>query len=281
MFDPVAAASTAMAGLRTRTGTLEGGFNFVRMGDGPRTLVVLPGFGDAMFPGRYPPGTGMVLAPYFHRYLEEYTVYLLSRPRGLPEGYAIEEGAADHAGALRSLAPVDVLGISMGGLIAQQLGARHPSVVDRLVVACSAHRLADEGREPARRMLEYARRRDWASIRSELARGMFADLRSVTYPPIVQTVGRFVLPRPADPDDVRISLEAILAYEGRDDLAAIGQPTLVIGGDRDPYFTAPLQRETAEGIPDSSLSLIPGAKHGAFHERKFTFDRRTTAFLEG
>ena len=110
---------------------------------------------------------------------------------------------------------------------------------------------------------------------------MFRHLRSVSYPPIIQTVGRFVLPRPADPDDVRISFEAILAYGGRDDPGKIEQPTLVIGGDRDPYFTAPLQQETAEGIPDSSLSLIPGAKHGAFHERKLTFDRRTTASLEG
>ena len=107
------------------------------------------------------------------------------------------------------------------------------------------------------------------------------DLRSVTYPPIIQTVGRFVHPRPADPDDDRISLEAILAYEGRNDLGRIEQPTLVIGGDRDTYFTAPLQRETAEGIPEASLSLIPGTKHSAFHERKLTFERRTTAFPEG
>lgn len=280
MIGPSPSLASPTSWFRSQTGTLEGGFPYVRVGDGPRTLVVLPGVGDAMFSGRYPPGVGPALTPYFHRYLKEYTVYLISRPRGLPDGYSVEESADDYAGVLRDLAPVDVLGISMGGLIAQQLCARHSELVGRLVVASSASRLGDDGREPARRMLRYARARDWFSIRSELARAMFSDARSLVYPPLIQTAGRFVLPRPADPDDVSRSFEAILEYDGRDDLGDIERPTLVIGGDRDPYFTADVQRETADGIPDGTLSFIRGGKHGAFHERKLTFDRRTTAFLE-
>lgn len=263
----------------TERGTLEG-FPYVRVGDSPRSLAVLPGFGDAMHPGRYPPGVGPMLAAYFARYLDEYAVYLLSRPRGLPGECTIEESADDHARLLESeFGPVDVLGISMGGLIGQQLCVRHPDLIDRLVAASSACRLGEAGREPARRMLDRASERDWASIRAELARGMFAGWRGFAYPPFVRTAGRFVLPRPADPDDVVVSLEAILAYDGYGDLDAIEQPTLVIGGSEDPYFTADVQRETAAGIPDGELSLIAGGKHGAFHERKATFDRRVTRFL--
>lgn len=268
-----------MSRLRTANGTLGDRFPYLRVGDGPRTLVVLPGFGDAMFPGWYPPGIELALAPYFQPYLDEYSVYLLSRPRRLPDGYTIRESAADHADVLRKLGPVDILGISMGGLIGQQLCAHHPDVVDRFVAVSSAYQLGKTGREPVQRMLEYARNHDWASIRSELARGMFSDARSITYPPFIQTVGRFVLPRPAAPDDVRISLEAILEYDGQDVLEEIDHSTLVIGGDRDPYFTADVMRETAEVIPDARLSLLSGGKHGVFHERKATFDRRTTSFL--
>lgn len=265
--------------MQIQTGTLLDEFPYVRAGDGPRTLVVLPGFGDAMFSGRYPSAAGPALATYFYRYLDEYTVYLISRPRGLPEGYTIRESADNHARILGELGPVDVLGISMGGLIGQQLCVRHPTLVDRLVLADSACRLGDDGREPVRRMLRDAREYDWFSIRAELARGLYSDLRSVAYPPFIQTVGPFVLPRPANPDDVRLSLTAILDYDGRDELDDIERPTLVIAGSKDPYFTEDVLGETAEGIPDATLSLIRGAKHGAFHERKFTFDRRTTAFL--
>lgn len=268
-----------LSGMRTDTGTLPGGFSYVRSGSGSRTLAVLPGVDDALFSGRYPSAAGPALAAYFNRYLDEYTVYLLSRPRGLPEDFTIRESADDHARVLEELGGADVLGISMGGLIAQQLAARHPELVDRLVLANSACRLGEEGREPVRRLLEYAREHDWSSIRSQIASAQFSDLRSVAYPTFVQTAGRVLLPRPADPDDPRVSLQAILDYDGRDDLADVGQSTLVFGGRRDPYFTADVQRETADGIPDARLSLIPRAKHGAFHERKSTFDRQTTEFL--
>lgn len=262
----------------TETGTLDG-FPYVRVGDGPRALAVLPGFGDAMHHGRYPPGSGPMLAAYFARYLDEYAIYLLSRQRSLPAEYTIEDSADDHAGLLESeLGPVDVLGISMGGLIGQQLCVRHPDLADRLVVASSACRLGESGRDPARRMLARARERDWFSIRAELVTGMFAGWRQVAYPPFVRTAGRFLLPRPADPEDVVVSLKAILAYDGCEGLDAIEQPTLVIGGSEDPYFTADVQRETAEGIPEGELSLISG-KHGVFHERKGTFDRRVRRFL--
>lgn len=269
----------AVPDVQSETGLLQGAFPYVRVGSGPRTLAVLPGFGDAMFSGRYPPGAGPALAAYFYRYLDDHAVYLLSRPRGLPEEYTVEESAHRHAPLLADLGPVDVLGVSMGGLVGQQLCVRHPEVVDRLVVVDSACRLAGEARPAVRELHRYATEHDWAAIRAELARGMFAGWRRVAYPPLVRTVGRVLQPRPAVPADVRVSLAAILAYDGCDRLDEIEHRTLVVGGDRDPYFTADLMRETAEGIPDARLSLVRGGRHGAFHERKWTFDRRVTRFL--
>lgn len=274
--------------MRTKTGTLPGGFSYVKVGSGPRTLAVLPGFGDAMFSGDYPPFSGMALAPYFARYIDEYAVYLVSRPRGLPAGYDAEEAAGNHARALESIAgsdAVDVIGISMGGLIGQALARRRPDLVDRLVLANSACRLDDDARPDVRRLERYARERDWFSIRAELARVLYSDGRSLAYPPMIQTIGRFTigrftLPRPAEPADVWRSLEFILDFDGRDALGEVDQPTLVFGGERDPYFTPEVARETADGLPRAEREIVPGARHGAFHERKSTFDSRVRSFLE-
>ena len=263
---------------------LPGNHPYVSVGDGPRALVVLPGFGDAMFPGRYPPFSGWALAPYFTSYLSDYTVYLLSRPRGLPPGYDEADALESHTQAFEAIADshdaVDAVGISMGGLIGQSIARRKPELIDRLVLANSACRLDDDARTTARRFERNARERDWASIRSELAAAMFSDGRAMAYPPMLQTIGRFVQPRPADPADVWRSLEFILEFDGCDRLEEIGQPTLVFGGKRDPYFMAELTRETADGIPNGELELVAGAKHGAFHERKATFDSRVRGFLE-
>lgn len=262
------------------TGTLPGGYRYLRVGDAARPLVVVPGFDDAMTSGRYPRALGPAVATYFWRYLDDHAVYVVSRPRGLPDGYSIAASADGHARALADLGPVDVLGISMGGMIGQQLGVRHPDLVDRLVVASSACRLGESGRERTRRALDRARERDWPTIRAELANAAFADWRRVAYPAFLTTAGRFLpQPVPAVPSDVRVSLEAILDYDGGDDLDGLECPTLVVAGDRDPYFPVEVVRETVERIPGAELALVRGARHGAFHERKVTVDRRTTRFL--
>lgn len=267
----------------SETGTLPGGLPFARTGTGSRTLAVLPGLGDALFPGVYPPGAGWALATYFARHVAHHRVVLLSRPRGLPAGYDADDAVENHARALETLAGssdvVDVLGISMGGLIGQALAARRPDLVDRLVLADAACRLDEVARPDVRELEVLAREHDWAGIRSELARAMFSDARSVTLPPLIRTVLRPALPRPAEPADVRRSVEFILRFDARDDLSAIEQPTLCFGGDRDPYFTPEVLRETADGIPDAELTLAAGAKHAAFDEQKLRFDSRVRSFV--
>lgn len=255
------------------TGALLEEFPYVRVGSGPRTLLVLPGVGDALFDGEYPPLAGWTLRAYFADYLDEYTVYLLSRPRGLPEDHTARDSAANHARVLdEALGPVDVLGISLGGMIALELNTIRPDLVERIVLANSGCRVAPESRPQIRELRRYATEHDWAAIRSDLATALFSDWRMITYPPIILTVGRILLPLPADPSDMRITLDIVREYDGTDQLGMIEQPTLVFGGTRDPYFTEPVVRETAEEIPNATLSFVNGAKHGAFHERKWSFD---------
>lgn len=214
---------------RVATGELLGEFPYARVGRGPRTVVVIPGVDDAMFSGRYPTGIAWSFYWHFSRFVGDHTVYLVSRPRSLSEGHTIADMADGYAAVLANeLGPADVMGLSMGGQIAQELAIQHPDLVGRLVVANSGHRIADL--DIVDRVLRYATRQDWASIRAELASAMFSDLRAVAYPPLAATVGRFLFPRPADPDDVLVSLHAVREFDAADRLGAIKAPTLVFGG---------------------------------------------------
>lgn len=263
------------------TGRLLGRFPYVRVGAGERPLVVVPGVDDAMYEGVVPPGSGWFARAYFSRFLDDHTVYVVSRPRGLPEEQTIADMADDYARLLDDeLGPADVLGISMGGFIGQELSIRHPELVERLVLTNSGCRIAEQSVDAVRRFLRYARDRDWSRIRSEIAAASFTDWRAVSYPSFALSVGRFVLPKPADPDDVRISVEAILEFDATDRLGDVASPTLVFGGTDDPFFPASILEETAAGIPDAELAAIRGAKHGAFHERKYRFDASVDAFLD-
>ena len=265
------------------TGHLLDSFPYVRLGDGQKQLVVIPGFGDSMFGGRYPPPVAWGLQSYFHRFVDDYTVHLISRPRGLPENYAIDDATEQYGQILDQLpSPVDILGISMGGFIAQELAARYPDLVEKLVISSSGHQVDDAGRPLVSRCKQLADQQRWTRLRSELSTTLYSyrDWRRYSLPPVIQTAGRFVLPRPAVPADVSRSLAAILDYDGAPTLGDIEAETLVIGGERDPFFPKPLLQETARGIPSAAVASIQGAKHGAFDERKRLHDRRVLSFLD-
>ena len=268
---------------RPKTGHLLDSFPYVRLGDVRKQLVVIPGFGDAMFGGQYPPPAAWALQSYFHRFLDAYTVHLIGRPRGLPENYRIDDGTEQYGQILDQLpSPVDLLGISMGGCIAQELAARYPELVENLVVTSSGYRLGESGRATVERFHQLAAQQRWTQLRSELSRTLYScrDWRRYSLPPTIQTVGRFFGPRPAVPADVSRSLSAILDYEGAPTLGDIEADTLVIGGERDPFFPASILRATAEGIPSATVASREGARHGAFDERKRLHDRQVLSFLE-
>ena len=54
---------------------------------------------------------------------------------------------------------------------------------------------------------------------------------------------------PADPCDLAVTVEAEDKHNFKERLAEIAAPTLVVAGDKDPFYTEALCRETAAGIP--------------------------------
>ena len=141
-----------IAGHGVRSGTLTGGLPYLAQGSGP-PLVVLAGLGkDNAHPHglqrRFELGT---VRPYADA---GRTAYWVTRRPGLAAGVTMADLAADHAVALRAEfgEPVDILGFSTGGSVAQQLAVDHPDVVRRLVLACTAYRLGTAGRATQRRL---------------------------------------------------------------------------------------------------------------------------------
>ena len=267
--------------MHTERGHLAGTYPYVRVGDGPKTLLVIPGIGDAMFDGEYGRTGELATRVQFRRFTDEYTVYVVSRPRGLADDATIESMADDYARVLESwVGPASVLGLSMGGLIAQELARERPSLVDRLVVGVSGCRVAADSRPTLRELHGHAVDRNWLEIRSRLLEEMYTGTRRRLYPTLSRTLGRLRPPTPADGRDVIVSFEAVRDYDGSDRLGEIDTRTLVVGADEDPFFPEPILRETHAGLPDSQLAMFRGARHGVFLEEKSAFDATVERFLE-
>jgi pimeloyl-ACP methyl ester carboxylesterase len=257
----------------TQSGCLRGRLPFVRLGKGKQTVVFFPGLGDALWDVT----THVWDLPLHYRaFTKHFTVYLLSRKRGLPAGYTTREMAADYAEAFEhDIGPANVVGISLGGYVAQHLAAEYPQHVQRLVTACAAYRVSEAGRKIPERWLALAREQRW--------REFYFDVAKVTVEEYHHTFYQFLFPLfrhpAADPADFLVSLGACLSHDGRELLGRIKAPTLVIGGAEDRFFPEPLLRETAQQIADARLVLIEHAHHGADEDHKRSFESAVIQFI--
>ena len=113
--------------------------DYIRFGTGGRILVMLPGLGDGL---RSVKGTALPMAFAYRAFAKGFTVYAFSRKSALPQGYTTREMAADQAQAMEllSIPKADVLGVSMGGMIAQYLAIDYPEKVGKLILTGTSAR---------------------------------------------------------------------------------------------------------------------------------------------
>jgi pimeloyl-ACP methyl ester carboxylesterase len=237
-------------------------------------MVIFPGLSDAVWDVTT---RGWVWPVHPERLGPEFSIYAVSRKRGLPIGYTTADMAADYAKALdQEIGPAIIVGISLGGHIAQHFAANFPQLVDRLVIVSSADRVSQEGRIAPERWLQLAHQNRW--------REFLADIFRVTRQEYQRTCRQFLIPivrlNIPNPRDFLVSLEASLAHDGSNLLDRIHAPTLVVGGSADIYFPPPRLHEMAKRIAHATLHLIEGG-HAAYEIHKDEFETVLLDFLQG
>jgi pimeloyl-ACP methyl ester carboxylesterase len=189
--------------------------------------------------------------------------------RHLPPGrYLLSDMATDAVELLRrlELSPAHVVGVSMGGMIAQTMAAEHPDAVRSLVSIMSntGHRLRGQ---PAPRIYPLLLARPTREREVALARAerIFKLIGSPAYPHDPARVRELIsrsLDRDPDPLGVARQLGAIVGSGDRTrQLRGITAPTLVIHGTRDRMVSPSGGRATARAIPGARLLMIEGMGH--------------------
>ena len=264
-----------------QTGTFLGEFPYVRLGNGPQNLAILPGLTlENEPPNRFAAWTYRL---GFGRFARDHTVYVINRRRGMPAGYKTQDMAADYARIIEGeLGPSHVMGFSTGGEIAQYVAIDHPEVVLSLALIVSASRLSEEGRQACERWHNLTREARWQELRADMASATVTGERNKRLArAFMKVFGRIVLGAPSDPSDFLTTLEADLGHDTTGRLAEISAPTLILGGSEDPFYSEGLLRETAEGISNAILRVYEGVGHGVPKERKRQYENDVLAFLEG
>ena len=259
-----------MPATKITPGTFTNGIPYVRFGDGPQTMLFFAGGPGNTVPSGFG-ASGFVRG--MRAFTDEYTIILVTRKSGLPEGYTTKDMADDYAELIRAElgGHVDlVMGTSYGGLIAQYFAAKYPELFDRLVIVMSGRRRQGQGNRSAlRRAHQPAQgpRGHGGPLRSRIHRRRGPALY-VRHPLAV----RGVAPRQVDETfrrDVVIEARAEADHDSRDILERITSPTLVVGSTDDFAFPVSTVEEMAHRIPGAQLKLYPGGHTAAFLDKRF------------
>ena len=184
-----------------------------------------------------------------------------------PGPYTTAGLAADAVALLDHLEieRADVFGMSLGGMIAQELAIRWPGRVGHLVLGCTHAGVRHAARQPREAARAFAMETDdWGERMAALAPFAFA---AGVDPDLLD---RFIAKKSADvqdPEGYRAQIDAALSHDTCDDLGAIAAPTLVITGDDDRVIPAPSSDVLVERIPRAKLVTIAGAGHVFFLEK--------------
>jgi len=218
-----------------------------------------------------------VLAPV-RRLAAQRRLIVVNRWAGLPANLTMTDLAAGYADSIRAAldGPVDLVGTSTGGSIAQQVAADHPDVIRRLVLLSTACRLGPYGRQLQALVA--------AELRGGQVRRALGAGAAALAPPGLRTLARGVgwaaARRVVTSASAAADLAATIEAEDAFDLAKCERPieakTLIIGGGRDRYYGAGLFQETAALIPGSLLRLFPRRGHIGV-----TADPRAQAMIAG
>ena len=191
---------------------------------------------------------------------------MVRRPRR--SAYTLDDMADDAVCLLDHLGieAAHVMGVSMGGMIAQTLASRHPERVLSLVSVMSTTGNRRVGRaKPA--MIALLLNRPPADRERNVERAVrtFRAIGSPGFPrdeaAIRERAGRSY-DRCFHPAGVGHQLMAILAAGNRTRaLGSITAPTVVIHGEEDPLINVSGGRATARAIPGARLMTIPGMGH--------------------
>ncbi len=182
------------------------------------------------------------------------------------------------------LKQVDLLGFSMGGMVAQEIVLKEPQLVRKMIIAWTGP-AGGEGISAVARVTFY-----------DMLRGFFTGQDAKQFLFFTRTpkgieAGKAFLERlkeRSENRDKEISVSAFLAQlealhawgqKAPADLSVVKQPVLVVNGDADRMVPKPNTHDLARRLPNSTLIIYPDAGHGGIFQFHADFLPSALEFL--
>jgi pimeloyl-ACP methyl ester carboxylesterase len=200
-------------------------------------------------------------------------------------------GMATHALAFLDglgLTSCDVLGYSLGGMVAQQIAQDRPAIFRRMILVATAPRGGKD--------IMHLEKPSLAKYIADPTLQGYARLQKIFFAPTEssQAAGQAFITRLAQRTDDRdspsgpdVAAAQIAAFRDWEEFAgmrfanlkSIRHPTLVVNGVQDEMIPVANSYWLGENLPNAVLLTYPNAGHGALFQYHESFTRQASAFL--
>ncbi len=197
--------------------------------------------------------------------------------------YSIRLFADDTAELMEALSikNAHVLGISMGGYIAQELAINYPDKVRDLILGCTSCG-GDRAVLMSPERMEKFKDNKGLTPEEILRKDMdiyFSDKFIEENPDKIEEFVEISLRYYQPPDAFFRQFDACLNHDTVNRLDHISTPTLILAGDDDPLVPSENSRILKELMPWADLYFFPGCRHCFFIEKADLFNQKVIAFF--
>jgi pimeloyl-ACP methyl ester carboxylesterase len=174
-----------------------------------------------------------------------------------------------------------VIGVSMGGVIAQLLALTHPDRVDHLVLMSTYP--GGQKMEPpapeAREVFVFPTGVPRDEIVRDRMQRITAPGFAAAHPAVIEELVELAIAQPTPTRTFGAQLQAILDAPLAERIGEIRSPTLIVHGDCDPLIPIGNGRAIHERMPQARFQLLPGCGHLAMWEMPDELVRVVLDFL--
>ncbi|MCX7788884.1 MAG: 3-oxoadipate enol-lactonase [Spirochaetes bacterium] len=198
-----------------------------------------------------------------------------------PEGpYTFQLLADDVLALLDSLEidKVHFVGLSMGGMIGQELALRHPDRLLSLTLSDTSARTPPEASKVWEQRIQQVKQEGLKPLLEGTMERWFTDSFRKARPALYEKIEAQFLKTPVA--GYIGCVQAIMKLDNLDRLPSIRTPTLILVGEEDPGTPVSVAEEIHRRIKGSKLAVIPHSRHLPNVEQAEKWNKELETFLE-
>jgi pimeloyl-ACP methyl ester carboxylesterase len=180
------------------------------------------------------------------------------------------------------IAKAHILGISMGGMIAQEIALKYPKRVNGLILACT-HCGGVHAVQPAPDIIKTLSESLFAGTQEAALKALHCLFSDRTIQQNLGIVQRYEEVSKRFPPAAQVLIQQLKAIQGHDtwkDLVSIQNPTLVLVGNEDVLIPPENSKILAERIPNARFRVIERGGHQFLIEQPDAFNNAVLEFLK-